>query len=249
VDPRERSGRKKRIHTDPKDSKKHSVSVRPDKPKKLEIVLKSDFVGTQEAVHAAISEIQDPRVEIEIIHSGVGAVTKFDLQMALTGSKLVLGFNVDIMPQIRLMSQEQGVEIRLYSVIYRLVKDLEEIAESLIQVEAEEEVITGEAKVIALFKSGRKGIILGCKVLKGTLALGKDFRIISAMGPVYQGKIDSLHIEANVVTEAKVGQQVGMKIPDFRNGRIGDLVECFKIKKQAPGRTWQPKGGVSHFES
>jgi len=239
---------KKHIKADQAGPKKSARSPDTAEPKRLEIVLKSDFMGSQEAVHAAISELNDPQVEIKVIYSGVGAVTKSDLQMALTGSKLILGFNVDVMPQIKRISQEQGVEIRLYNVIYRLLKDLKEISGNLIPA-GEEEEITGEAEVIALFKSSRKGIILGCDVSKGTLALGKNFRIISAMGPVYKGKIESLQIEKNAVKEAKAGQQVGLKLLNFKDVKMGDLVECFKIRRPDSGKIWQPRGGVFRFES
>jgi translation initiation factor IF-2 len=95
-----------------------------------------------------------------------------------------------------------------------------------------------------LFKSSRKGIILGCKVLEGNLALGKNFRVITAMGPVYSGKIGSLHVEKDAVREAKVGQKVGLKISEFNQASIGDLVECYE-KLQAEGHVpWQAKGGI-----
>jgi len=216
--------------------------------KKLEIVLKCDSVGSQEVVNSMISATKDTQVEIGVIQSGVGSVTKSDLQMALTGSRLVLGFNVGVMPQINHLSQEQGVEVRLYNVIYRLVKALKDIASNLIPPE-EEEIITGEAKVIALFKSRRRGIILGCEVSKGSLSLGKDFRVISAMGPIYTDKIESLHIEKDSVREAKEGQQVGLKISDFKSIKIGDLVECFKITRPDVKKIWQPRGGVFRYES
>ena len=114
------------------------------------------------------------------------SITKSDLLLALTASKLVLGFNVEVAPKIESLCREQGIEIRLYDVIYNLTKDVQSIANGLVAPDEEdEEKITGKAKVIALFKSSRKGIILGCEVLDGTLVMGKRFRIVSAMGPVY----------------------------------------------------------------
>ena len=117
-----------------------------------------------------------------------------------------------------------------------MTEDLKEIANSLIPREAEEKII-GKAKVIAMFRSSRQGIILGCEVLEGTLALKKDFRIISAMGPVFSGKIESLHIEKDTVNMAKAGQKIGLKITNFKKARVGDLIECFK--------KWQLKRSVS----
>jgi translation initiation factor IF-2 len=213
--------------------------------KKLEIVLKSDSAGSEEAVVASLSAIQIPEIELKVIHSDVGSITKSDLLLALTASKLVLGFNVEVAPKIEPLCREQGIEVRLYDVIYNLTKDLQSIANGLVAPDEEDvEKITGKAKVIALFKSSRKGIILGCEVLDGTLAMGKRFRIVSAMGPVYTGKIESLHIQKDRVKEAHPHQQVGLKVIGLKKASVGDLVECFEIAKTSGGKIWQPTGGV-----
>ena len=187
-------------------------------------------------------------MDLGVIHSGVGAISKSDMLMALTGSRLVVGFNVDVLPKVEEFSREQGIEVRLYNVIYTLTHDLHELAESLAQNEEEEEKVIGTAKVIALFKSTRKGIILGCEVVKGILALGKRFRITTAMGPIYTGKIESLHIENDAVSVARKGQQVGLKISDFKKGKMGDLVECLETSQKRT-KTWQPRAGVFDLSS
>lgn len=214
----------------------------------LEIVLKCDSAGSLEAVVPLIQGAENPQVPIEIIHSGVGPVTKSDLQMALTGSRLVIGFNVDVMPEVDPVSREKGVEVRLYNVIYRLADDLKEISGLLLPPKGEEERITGEAQVIALFKGRRGGIILGCEVVKGALALGDHFRIISAMGQKYNGRIESLHIEKDAVKEARKGQKVGLQILDFKDAKIGDIVECVEVVKPESARKWRPRGGVFRYE-
>ena len=163
--------------------------------------------------------------------------------MAETGSRLVIGFNVGLMPQLDRTATEQRVEIRLYDVIYRLLEDLKSIAESLAPQESSEEII-GSAKVIALFKSSRKGVILGCEILKGKLVLGDSFRVLGPMGPMYTGVIKSLHIEKDAVREAAKGQQVGLKIRDFNKARLGDLVESFKEHAAHYVKPWQPQGKI-----
>ena len=221
-----------------------SESEGQDRRKSLAIVLKCDSVGSLEAVISSLKSLENPEVEVLPIHTGVGAISKSDLLMALNGSRLVVGFNVSLLPKMQQLSKERGVEIRLYDVIYKLTQDLNRIAKTLVRRVEEKEIITGKAKVIALFKSSRKGIILGCEVLEGTLLRGKKFRIISAMGPVYSGKIESLHIEQDAVKEAKVGQKVGLKISDFNQAKKGDLVEAYEKRKAEAGATWHPKGRV-----
>ena len=98
-------------------------SLEKNKKKKLEIVLKCDSAGSEEAVLGSLSAIEAPEIELKVIHSDVGAITKSDLLLALTASKLVLGFNVGIAPKIEPLCREQGIEVHLYDVIYNLTKD------------------------------------------------------------------------------------------------------------------------------
>jgi translation initiation factor IF-2 len=224
--------------------RKRTKSEGEERKKSLEIVLKCDSVGSLEALISSLKTLENPEVEVSPIHTGIGAISKSDLLMALTGSRLVVGFNVSLLPKMQQLSKEKGVEIRLYDVIYKLTQDLNEIARSLIRPDDEKERITGKAKVIALFKSSRKGIILGCEVLEGALFQGKNFRVISAMGPIYSGKIESLHIDRDAVKEAKVGQKVGLKISDFNRTKKGDLVETYEKLKPEARSTWHPRGRV-----
>ncbi|TNF53677.1 hypothetical protein EP227_05580 [bacterium] len=210
---------------------------------RLEIVLKGDTTGSVEGVSGGISEMILPGVDISIIHSGIGAINQSDVLMAETGSRLIVGFQVDVLPGIEKELRKHGVEVRLYKIIYTLTADIKGIAETIIP-PVPEENITGSAKVIDIFKSSRKGIIIGCEVFTGHLALNQRFRIISAMGPVYTGTIESLHIEKNVVQKAVPGQQVGIKIKDFKNVKTGDLVESFKPVKIKGVRAWKPGGEV-----
>jgi translation initiation factor IF-2 len=214
----------------------------PQEKRVLEIVLKADTVGTLDAAMAALGTVSVPPLEVAAIHRDVGQVSKSDLDMAASASRLVLGFGVGVNPRVDELAREHGVEVRLYEVIYDLTRDAEEIARSLVPRVVEERV-TGQARVIRLFKSTRKGIILGCEVLKGALALGRRFRVIAAMGPVYEGVVESLHIEDRAVKEARVGEKVGLKIRDFKNANVGDLVECFE-RPPAEGRSWTPQPGV-----
>ncbi|KPJ99182.1 MAG: hypothetical protein AMJ60_05900 [Desulfobacterales bacterium SG8_35] len=245
-------GSRKTAHHHKKGKEKHEkasaerkdhVSAEPAAKRRLEIVLKCDTSGCAEAVVSAISSLTLPEVEINIISSGVGAINKSDIFMAETGSRLVIGFNVGVMDHIAEIVSAHDVEIRLYEVIYRLLEDLESTARSLIPQESSEE-LTGSARVIALFKSSRKGIILGCEVLTGKLVRGDSFRVLGAMGPIYSGIIESLHIERDAVREAVKGQRVGLKIKNFNRARLGDLVESFQSTSVQHVKPWQPQGKI-----
>jgi translation initiation factor IF-2 len=226
--------RKKTRHKSPPD--------RADQ-NKLEIVLKCDVAGTAEAISASLSEIEVPGVQIDLIQIGVGKVSKSDVLMARTGSKLVIGFNVDTMPKLKQEIKEFGVEVRLYDTIYKLTEDIRKIAQSFIT-KPPEEKITGKAKIIATFKSGPKRMVIGCEVLEGAIELGKEFRVITAMGPAYFAKITSLQIERQNVKSGKPGQQVGIKLMGWNKARVDDLVECFESLKPKGGGRWKPGSGV-----
>ena len=213
------------------------------KIKRLEIVLKCDVAGTEEAIIASLAAIQAPGVEIAVIQSGVGNISKSDVLMAQTGSRFVIGFNVDVMPKLQQEIKEHGVEVRIYDTIYNLTEDLKKIAHNMFAKEPEEK-ITGRANVIATFKGSHKDIIIGCEVLEGTLEIGKRFRVITAMGPAYSGKISSLQVERKNVKIGKPGQQVGLKVSDWNKAKVGDLVECYETVQSAGSGPWRPRPGV-----
>jgi translation initiation factor IF-2 len=218
----------------------------PAKPPTLSLVVKGDTDGSDEAVCASLLANTVPGTALEILHKGVGDICKNDVLTAASGSRLVVGFNVGVHPGIEQYCREQGVEIRLYSIIYRLQEDFLAIARSLLP-RQEEEQILGSARVIALFKSSRKGVILGCQIETGRLQVGDRFRVIAAMGPVYTGKIESLHIERNTVSKAAAGQQVGLKMSDFKGAKIGDQVEAFRPLPPSAHDKWEPSGKILRF--
>jgi translation initiation factor IF-2 len=222
------------------------ITVPGEAKRRLEIVLKSDSVGSAEAVSTLLAGMKIPEAEIKVIHSGVGAVSKQDLLMALSGSGLVVGFSVGVAPKLDQWVKEHTVEVRLYNVIYRLADDLREIARDMIPSEPDE-TITGKCRIIAVFKSS-KGVVFGCEVLEGSLQVGKNLRMVTAMGPVHSSRIESLQVEKKPVREARPGQQVGVKVPGFTEAKEGDFIECYEI---APPRKkiWSPAGRIVHLES
>lgn len=213
------------------------------KKTKLELVLKCDSVGSAEAVANSLAALTTSDVEISVIHTGIGSISKSDVLFAETASRLIIGFQVGVMPAMDRILKEHNVEVRLYDVIYKLIDDIQAIAGDLVPHPPEEQII-GSAAIIALFKSSRKGIIIGCEVREGFFAVGERFRIISAMGPVYEETIASLHIGNAEVKKAAAGKQVGIRIKDFNKARIGDIVESFRPPPPGTARAWEPTGRI-----
>ena len=216
--------------------------------KKLEVVIKCDTAGTEEVITSGLAAIQVDGVEVANIQSGVGNVSKSDILMARTGSRLVIGFNVDITPKLQPEIEAHGVEVRLYDTVYKVIEDVKKIAANMFSKEPEEK-ITGKAKVIATFKGNRKETIIGCEVLEGVIELGKKFRVITAMGPAYSGKISSMQVERRDVKVGKPGQQVGIKISNWNRATIDDLVECYTIVQPGGIGPWKPRPGIFRFLS
>jgi translation initiation factor IF-2 len=227
----------------PESEKKKQAGRTQETRPTLGIVLKCDSVGSMEAVTTAISGIVSPAADISIIRGGVGAVNKSDVLLAETASGLIVGFQVGAMAGMDGLLRGRRVEVRLYEVIYQLISDMRDIAERLMPPTTEDRII-GSAKVIALFKSSRKGVIIGCEVGEGFLNTGDHFRIVSAMGPVYAGIIESLHIGENKTQKATAGQKAGIKIRDFNRAQIGDLVECYRPLTPKKHLTWEPTGTI-----
>ena len=225
-----------------KSTAREKVSAQKKKPK-LEIVLKCDAAGSVEAVTSSLTALTVPDVDISVIHSGIGAISKSDILFAETASRLIVGFQTGVMPSLDKVLREHRVEVRLYDVIYNLINDIKAVAGDLVPHFPADQII-GSGKVIALFKSSRKGIILGCEVREGVFAIGERFRVISAMGPVYEGVIESLHIEDTAVRKAVPGQQAGIRIKQFSSAKIGDLVESFRPPPPVKARTWEPTGQI-----
>ncbi|MDJ0985778.1 MAG: hypothetical protein QNJ26_09560 [Desulfobacterales bacterium] len=223
--------------------KQQKLSTESELDQKLEIVLKCDVAGTAEAINASLAEIDVPGVQIKVIQSGVGNVSKSDVLMARTGSKLVVGFSVDTMPKLEQEIKEFGVEVRLYDTIYKLTEDIRKIAQSFKSAEPKEKV-TGKAKVIATFNISSKGMVIGCEVLEGVIETGKDFRVITAMGPAYFGKIASLQIERQNVKSAKPGNQIGIQLDGWNKAKVDDLVECFETLPVKSGSRWKAGSGI-----
>lgn len=197
----------------------------------LEVVIKADTVGTCEAIETALHKLGSKGQPINVVHRGIGAVSKSDVLMAATASRLILGQGVDLGPKVAAVARDMGVEILLFHVIHDLVAAVAARVSSAPQAASGStisEKILGQGMIIALFKSSRHGIIIGCEITDGVFRVGAPFRVISAMGPVYAGFIQSMQVDRNPVKEAVKGRQVGIKIPDWKGARLGDLVEVYE---------------------
>jgi len=197
----------------------------------LEVVLKADTAGTCEAVKGLLERLSKAGREVRVIRSAPGEVTKNDVLLAATAGKLVVGFHVGVSPKVEEAARTMGVEILTSDVVHELEAAVLKRVQSPRKKDAGEEELVGQGRIIALFKSSRKGIIIGCEITQGRFVVGRPFRVISAMGPVYEGVIQSMQMDRRPVQEAGVGAHVGIKIADWNRAKEGDLVEVFTRRR------------------
>ena len=195
--------------------------------KEINVVLKTDVKGSEEAVKQSLSKINIDGVWVHVIRSGVGAITESDIILASASNAIIIGFNVRPNSKILDFAKEKNVEIRLYNIIYKVVEEMEDAIRGMLDPEFEE-VVTGEAEVRQIFKFSKIGNIAGSHVTKGVIKNMSDARIIRDGVVIYSGKIASLQREKDSVKEVKNGYDCGITIENFQDIKEGDMIETFE---------------------
>ena len=201
--------------------------------KELKIVLKADTIGSIEALKKALEELSTDKVKVSIIHSGVGAISESDIMLAKASGAIVIGFNTRPNPAARKLIEEEKVDVRTYGVIYDAVEDVKKALEGLLEPEKVEEIL-GQAEVRATFKIKKVGTVAGCYVIDGKLVRGAKARLIREGVVVYEGEIESLKRFKEDVKEVPKGFECGVKLKDFNDIKVGDIIECYEIKLVKP---------------
>jgi translation initiation factor IF-2 len=198
--------------------------------KELKIVLKADTQGTLEALDASLQKLSTDKVKVSIIRKGIGAITESDVMLASASDAIVIGFNVKPTSQAKETAKQEGVDIRFYDVIYHLLEDIKKAMEGLLE-PVYEEVITGVAEVRATFKVPGVGIVAGCYVKEGVISRNHKVRVIRDGVVVFTGGIASLKRFKEDVKEVQAGYECGLKIENFNDVKVGDIIEAFEIRK------------------
>jgi len=198
--------------------------------KELKIVLKADTQGTLEALDASLQKLSTDKVKVSIIRKGIGAITESDVMLASASDAIVIGFNVKPTSQAKETAKQEGVDIRFYDVIYHLLEDIKKAMEGLLE-PVYEEVITGVAEVRATFKVPKVGIVAGCYVKEGVINRNHKVRVIRDGVVVFTGGIASLKRFKEDVKEVQAGYECGLKIENFNDVKVGDIIETFEVRK------------------
>ena len=194
--------------------------------KELNLLIKADVQGSVEAVQQSLEKLSNDEVKVKIIHGGVGAVNESDIVLADVSNAIIIGFNVRPNQNIMDKAKEAGVDIRLYSVIYNAIEDVENAMKGLLAPKIEE-VVWGHAEVRQLFKVSGLGTIGGCYVTDGKILRNSSVRVIRNDVVVYTGVLGSLQHEKDSVKEAVSGHECGLTIEKYNDIKMGDVIESF----------------------
>lgn len=202
-----------------------------DGKKHLRIVLKCDAQGSLEALTGALGLIESKKVDLEIVHAGVGPVSESDMLLASASNAVVVGFNVKVESMAVNVAKREAVQVKLYSIIYELIDQIKEAMAGLLDPEHRETVI-GHAEVKQIFKLS-KGIVAGCLVTDGRIARSARARVLRRRQPVYDGGLSTLRRFQDDVKEVRVGLECGIKLGDFVEYQVGDIIECYQLEAVA----------------
>jgi translation initiation factor IF-2 len=202
-----------------------------DGKKHLRIVLKCDAQGSLEALQNALGQIESKKVDLEMVHTGVGPISENDILLASASNAVVIGFNIKVEAMAVNVAKREGVQVKLYSIIYELIDQIKESMAEMLDPEHRETVI-GHAEVKQVFKLSR-GIVAGCLVTDGRISRTARARVLRRRQPVYDGGLSTLRRFQDDVKEVRVGLECGIKLGDFNEYQVGDIIETYVLEQVA----------------
>ena len=201
-----------------------------DKSKELNLIIKCDVQGSVEALSQSLMKLNVEDLKVNIIRASVGAITDTDVTLAEASNAIIIGFNVRPMAPVRNEAQVKGVEIRLYSIIYKVLEDIESALKGMLD-PVFEEVVTGQAEVRQTFKLSSVGTIAGCYVTDGVIERNSLVRVLRDGIVIFEGKMASLKRFKDDVKEVKNGFECGITIEKFNDIKEGDVIEASIMKE------------------
>jgi translation initiation factor IF-2 len=239
VEAREIAGKRMRVkrEQDLRQIRKVSLSdvyeqIEEGKTKELNLILKGDVGGSVEALSDTLGKISTGEVKVKVIHRGVGSINESDVLLAAASDAIIIGFHVRPDLRAREVALREKVDIRLYDVIYEIESDIRKALEGLLEPEITE-TISGTVEVKNVFKVSGVGQVAGCFVQEGSIKRGEKIRVIREGVAVYEGIISSLKRFKDDVKEVASGLECGIKIENYNDVKVGDVLEAFAVTELA----------------
>jgi len=194
--------------------------------KSLDVIIKADVQGSLEAIINSLNTFQNKEVTTNIIHSSIGELNENDISLAIASESIVLGFNVRANPQARELAKKNSIDIKYYSIIYKLIDDIKSYLSGLLTPNVKERLI-GYAKVQQIFNITKTGKIAGCIITEGVVKKGSGVRLLRNNIVIHEGKLKTLKRFKEEVTEVREPFECGMAFENYQDIHIHDQIECF----------------------
>ena len=209
------------------------AKIKEGEVRELNMIIKGDVQGSVEATRDALERITHPQVKVKVIHTAVGGINESDVMLAAASNAIIIGFNVRPETKASHTAEKEGVDIRLYNIIYEAIEDVKKALEGLLEPTLKEKIL-GRAEVRQTFQVSRIGTIAGCYVIDGAVSRSSDgVRIIRDNIVIYEGKLSSLKRFKDDVREVQTGYECGITIENYNDMKVGDIIENYVIEKIA----------------
>ncbi|GAB4295133.1 MAG: translation initiation factor IF-2 [Desulfuromonadia bacterium] len=200
--------------------------------KDLNVIVKGDVQGSIEAVSESLKKLSTAAVRLNVIHSAVGAITETDVNLASASNAIIIGFNVRPEVKAQQLAEREGVDVRLYNIIYDALEDVKKAMEGLLEPTLREKYL-GRAEIREIFSVPKVGNVAGCYVLDGKIVRNAQVRLLRDNVVVYEGKLASLRRFKDDVREVATGYECGMGLENYNDIKVGDVIEAFEMEKVA----------------
>ena len=206
------------------------ASIEEGKQVTLNLIIKADVQGSVEAVKQALEKLSNDEVKVRVLHSGAGAITKDDVNLASAFNAIIIGFNIRPDASARAAAEKEKVDVRLYTVIYSAIEDMENAMKGMLEPEYKE-VLLGHAEVRDVFKITGAGTIAGCYVTDGKMQRNAQVRLLRDNVVMFTGKLSSLKHYKDDAKEMAAGFECGMSLEGYNEIKVGDVVECYIMEE------------------
>jgi translation initiation factor IF-2 len=204
--------------------------------KDLALIVKADVHGSEEVLVQTLGKLSTEKVKVSVLHSGVGAISVNDVLLASASDAIVIGFNVKPEKKAQELADHEGIDIRLYSVIYTLTDEIKKAMTGLLDT-VKKEVTRGHAEVREIFKVPKVGTVAGCMVLDGSIPRSASVRLVRDNRVIYEGKVGSLRRFKDDASEVKQGFECGIGIAGYQDVKVGDVIEAYVVEELAGSLT------------
>jgi translation initiation factor IF-2 len=200
--------------------------------KELRVVLKGDTHGSIQAIQDALAKLSTDEVRIEVIHQGIGGISETDVNLAAASDAVIIGFNVSPLGKSKSVAEQEQVDIRVYSIIYDVIEDVEKALKGLLG-PIRKEVILGRAEVREIFRVSKVGVVAGSHVTEGKLIRGAEARLFRNGNVMHEGKVTSLRRFKDDVKEVQAGYECGVGVEGYNDWELGDTIEVYTYEEVA----------------